>query len=156
MKEQFELFLTFLRETRGLLPSQERTMRRQFNHFLLMQEIHRPVSTCGMDVDAYVKDAKERLKRERPEKSDYTPPHTPDWVVGITPTPDPRKIDNHDPDLAEHRDWVAVSNHAPRKDWGKDTVKLINKIKRAQANKLKFEHDYSYALNHDYIEYYPN
>jgi len=136
MKEQFELFITFLQE-RGLTPPQERSMRRQFLRTELMALIHRPASDCPQAlIDREIELAEARLKRPKHEKEEFTPDKPATWQTAFLVTPQVVRVNEQ----TKRRQGMRI-----RKDWGKGGVKLNNTIVQAKANSVKWQDNAEYA-----------
>jgi len=143
MKEQFELFITFLQE-RGLTPLQERSMRRQFLRTELMALIHRPASNCPQAlIDREIELAEARLKRPKHEKQEFTPDKPADWQVARLVTVQAIRVKEQDKALERKRKHIA--SQAKPRTYFKGGVKLINTIARAEQNRLRLQDEISYA-----------
>lgn len=149
MKEQFELFVDFMKE-RGMKPAQERALRRQFLRMELMRELHRPASSCPQDlIEDELAKAEQRLKRPESEKTEYTPDKPADWQTAYLITPPPAITRKKNRSGARHRQWVKRTDKKwlqyPDKSWGKAGHALVNRISRSQEAKQRFEDAKEYA-----------
>jgi hypothetical protein len=145
MKIQEALALFVKEECKHLSMQQRRNFTRSVMQAAIMSEIHRPASPSCIDIEAHRAEAKARLAKPKPEKSDYTPPHPDRMTVRlITPTLN-TKGKEQDAGRAKRRNHVACQAKATHKSWGKGGVKLINLIARAKDNALKFEYAKQYA-----------
>ena len=131
---------------RTLTAREELLLNRAKSRASLMEFLHRKPSDCGLDVAELVTHAKEQMKRPKPEKSEYAPPHTPDYIAPrheFKVYPQARKIK-----LTKNCKRVkALEAGRIRKDWGKGGVSLINRHVRANQNNQKAKYDLQYAGN---------
>jgi hypothetical protein len=147
IQEQLTAFFYHCTKVENMhIPMQD---RQNFIRIVLRQsmlaELRRPAGSTGIDVDQHITEAKERLKKPRPEKADYTPPRPSDWVTAYHVTPEPNRKERRKSVERYRNHNKSIAAAEPRKDWGKGGVKLANLISVAARNRQKLQDEIDYA-----------